>query len=151
MCIVGELHGPIELGGLHISGMPSHCSGMQAMVACTQLNQFEEILRQSKSSGATWRNVLAQHTSKCCARAHARGPVQSLSDCGIDVVQTLVSGQVFTELKLHPLFDVPEGDAAPQECIVCSGPACDTQCEAQEAIIRKVDFQSYGIVFGASG
>ena len=112
----------------------SLCGGVQAMVTCPEFKRFEHTLWEYKSRGATWRNVLAIHTSKCCAPGHARGVTPTLGHCGIDKTNTMPDGRFVTVLHFVDLFDVPKGAACPTEQLVVSGTACDNQVESQEAI-----------------
>lgn len=96
--------------------------------------QLLEILRQKKSKGATWRNLLAHHTSECCAPGHSRGSVGSLKEAGIDDDHTTTTGEHVCKLKLMKLFEAAAGSAVPADLppFECTSSGCATQAEAQE-------------------
>jgi len=107
----------------------SPCGSIASLVACAKFEEFAEILRDGKSKGATWRNVLAYHTSKCCAPRHQHGFLSSLKDAGIDEVHQLL-GQHFTTLDFgDKLF---EGSPHGLPPFSCSSAVFATQLEAQE-------------------
>jgi len=107
----------------------SPCGSIASLVACAEFEEFAEILRDGKSKGATWRNVLAYHTSKCCAPRHQHGFLSSLKDAGIDEVHQLC-GLHFTILNFGDKLFEGFPDGLPP--FSCSSAVFATQLEAQE-------------------
>lgn len=107
----------------------SPCGSIASLVACAEFEEFAKILRDGKSEGATWRNVLAYHTSKCCAPGHQHGFLPSLKDAGIDEVHQL-DGLHFTILNFGDKLFEGSPDGLPP--FSCSSAVFATQLEAQE-------------------
>ena len=124
--------------------MAAAADHVDIMTETDEYKNLEATLQASLSRRASWRNLLAYHTSTRCQRFKANGLVPSLNDSGIDLA--MVDGAkmcydggraIYVELKLDKLFDCPRGAEAslPKLSLICRGPSGLSLEDAQEAMI----------------
>ena len=124
--------------------MAAAADHVDIMTETDEYKNLEATLQASRSRRASWRNLLAVHTSTCCQRFKANGLVPTLNDCGINLA--MVDGAKicedghqyrYVELKLDQLFYCRPGAEAslPKLSLICRGPSGPTLEDAQEAMI----------------
>ena len=124
--------------------MAAAADHVDIMTETDEHKNLEATLQASRSRRASWRNLLAHHTSTCCRRFKATGLVPSLIHCGIktamvDGAKICEDGHEsrYVELKLDQLFYCQRGAEAslPKLSLICRGPSGLTLEDAQEAMI----------------
>ena len=78
--------------------MAAAADHVDIMTETDEYKNLEATLQASRSRRASWRNLLAHHTSTCCQRFKANGLVPTLNDCGINLA--MVDGAKIRETAI---------------------------------------------------